>query len=114
MPLNMPDGETVITAHASKTSKIKLIFFEVHTSVLLPLMAIPLMLFTLVIDPALFQMVLMGCIGTIFVLIILERRGITLAIGLKRLRARLAGRHRHSTSRGRVLRRRRLNSFRNR
>lgn len=113
MPLEI-DGETIITAHASKTSKINLILFEAHTSVLLPLMALPAFLFTLTISTTLFKMLVYTCLIMVVVLIILERRGITLATGLKRLRARTVSRNRHTTSVGRFKRRLKLNGYRNR
>lgn len=113
MPL-IVDGQTVITSHASKTSKINLLLFEAHTSVLLPLMAVPAFLFTLTISASLFKMLFYGCLIMVVVLIILERRGITLNTGLKRIRARMVSRNRHSTSRGRLKRRLKLNSYHNR
>lgn len=101
----------VITAHASKTSKISLGLFEAHTSVLIPLMVIPAMLFLTIFSWGLFLKVLYLCLGAVVVLIILERRGITLATGIKRMRTKLVSRNRYSSSRARMARRRKLNSF---
>jgi hypothetical protein len=89
MPLNV-GGEIVYTSHASKKSKISLKLFEAHTSVLIPLMALPVLPFMITVKIAFF---------TILVLILLERRGWTLGTAFKRLRSRLAGRHRSSKTR---------------
>lgn len=110
MPLEQ-DGELIITAHASKTSKINLLFFEAHTSVLIPILAIPFSLVLLQVSVSAWLWAQLGLLMAIVVLIILERRGITLATGMKRIRSRLMSRNRHETSKGRFRRRIKLNSF---
>lgn len=82
MPL-YKDGEPIITAHASKQSKVSFKVFEAHTSVLVPLLALPVLPFKTT-----FQLAMLA----ILVLILLERRGWTLSIALQRMRSRLAGR----------------------
>lgn len=95
MPL-WKDGEMIITAHASKQSRISLKLFEAHTSVLVPLMLIPVFPFSITLKFAAIS---------ILVLILLERRGWTLPIALKRLRSRLAGRYRHRKTKRTLMRR---------
>lgn len=95
MPL-WKDGEMIITAHASKQSRISLKLFEAHTSVLVPLMLIPVFPFSITLKFA---------AVSILVLILLERRGWTLPIALKRLRSRLAGRYRHRKTKRTLMRR---------
>ena len=95
MPL-WKDGEMIITAHASKQSRISLKLFEAHTSVLVPLMLIPVFPFSITLKFAAFS---------VLVLILLERRGWTLPIALKRLRSRLAGRYRHRKTKRTLMRR---------
>lgn len=89
MPL-LKDGELIITAHASKKSKINLKLFQAHTSVLVPLLAIPLLPFWTTVKFAFMA---------IAVLIVLERAGYTPSAALKRIRTKLAGRHRFSRTR---------------
>jgi predicted ABC-type exoprotein transport system permease subunit len=84
MPLKVGD-DLIITAHASKKSKINLYIFQAHTSVLVPLLAIPMFPFLTTIKIAFIL---------VFVLIVLERVGYTLGAGMRRLRARAAGRNR--------------------
>lgn len=84
MPIDIgPDR--YITAHASKQSKVNLVFFSAHTSVLVPLLLLPVLPFWTTVKFA---------AASIFVLILLERRGWTLPIALKRMRSRMAGRYR--------------------
>lgn len=96
MPLLTANGETVITAHASKSSKVNLKIFEAHTSVLVPLMALPVLPFGTTVKIS-FMCVL--------VLILLERRGWTLGVALRRLRSRMAGRYRYRKTRHSLIRR---------
>jgi hypothetical protein len=95
MPLNI-NGETVITAHASKASKVNLKLFEAHTSVLVPLMILPVLPFWTTVKISFL---------CVFVLIVLERRGWTLGVALQRLRTRLAGRYRYRKTRQTMIRR---------
>lgn len=95
MPLNI-NGETVITAHASKASKVNLKLFEAHTSVLVPLMILPVLPFWTTLKISLL---------CVFVLIVLERRGWTLGVALQRLRTRFAGRYRYRKTRQTMIRR---------
>lgn len=95
MPL-YENNEVIHTSHASKQSKINLVVMEVHTSVLLPLLALPLYpSFTTLKYASL----------TILVMILLERRGWTLKVALKRIRSRMAGRYRRAKTRSRLVRR---------
>lgn len=89
MPL-IKDGEVIITAHASKQSKVSLKIFEAHTSVLVPLLLIPVLPFAITIKWAAIS---------IIVLILLERRGWTLPTTLKRMRSLIAGRYRSRKNR---------------
>lgn len=86
MPLIDKEDNTIITAHASKQSKVSFKIFEVHTSVLVPLMMLPVFPFWTTLKIALI---------TIFVLVLLERKGWTLAVALKRMRSFFAGRYRY-------------------
>ncbi len=95
MPLNI-NGETVITAHASKASKVNLKLFEAHTSVLVPLMILPVFPFWTTLKISLL---------CVFVLIVLERKGWTLGVALQRLRTRFAGRYRYRKTRQTMIRR---------
>ena len=95
MPL-YKDGEVIHTSHASKQSKISFKLFEVHTAVLVPLLALPL-------APTLTTLKYASL--TILGLILLERRGWTLKVALKRMRARLAGRFRMAKTRSRLVKR---------
>ncbi|MBF6615582.1 MAG: hypothetical protein ITG07_02540 [Candidimonas sp.] len=95
MPL-FRDGETIITAHASKASKVNLKLFEAHTSVMVPLMILPVLPFMTTVK------VSFACI---LVLILLERRGWTLGVALRRLRSKLAGRYRYRKTRHAFIRR---------
>ncbi|MDU4254478.1 hypothetical protein [Pseudomonas sp.] len=95
MPLQHK-GETVITAHASKKSKVNLKLFEAHTSVLVPLMLLP-------VFP--FWITLKFVAACVLVLILLERRGWTIGIALKRMRSRFAGRYRYRKTRHTLTRR---------
>lgn len=96
MPLMDNEGNTIITAHASKKSKVNLKLFEAHTSVLVPLLIIPVLPFWITVKAACFS---------ILVLILLERRGWTLSIALKRLRTSFAGRYRFKKTRRSLQRR---------
>jgi len=95
MPLQIGD-EKIITAHASKKSKVNLKLFEAHTSVLIPFMALPLWPKLITVQVA---------AVTALILILLERRGWTLGIALKRMRTRLAGKHHHRKTRADLIRR---------
>ncbi len=95
MPLEVK-GETVITAHASKASKVNLKLFEAHTSVLVPLMILPVLPFWTTVKISL---------ACVLVLILLERRGWTLGVALQRLRTRFAGRYRYRKTRQTLIRR---------
>lgn len=99
MPLTTRDGETIITAHASKASKVSLKIFEAHTSVLVPLMILPVLPFGFTLKISLF---------CVLVLILLERRGWTLGVALQRLRTRFAGRYRYRKTRQTFIRRMKL------
>lgn len=95
MPLRR-GNEVVITAHASKQSKMSFKLFEAHTGALVPLLAVPLLPFMITVKIA------FACILT---LILLERRGWTISIALKKIRARLAGRYRFRKGRMLLIRR---------
>lgn len=95
MPLKIGD-EIVHTAHASKQSKVGFWIFRAHTSVLVPILIIPVLPFPFVAKTACFS---------VLVLIFLERRGQTLSVAYKKIRARLAGRHRYGKTRHVMLRR---------
>jgi hypothetical protein len=99
MPLYV-NGEKVVTAHGSKKSKVKLIFFEAHTSVLVPLLLIPVFPFGITVKLSLLA---------ILILILLERRGITLGVAYKKIKSSLSGRYRYSKTRHRMIRRIKLN-----
>ena len=91
------NGEEVITAHASKQSKISVLkMFEAHTSVLIPFGALPLF-------PGWFMV--KTCFVAVLVLVLLERRGWTVSLALKKLRARLAGRYRYRYGNVQMIRR---------
>ncbi|MCF6783404.1 hypothetical protein [Stutzerimonas stutzeri] len=96
MPLVTRKGETIITAHASKSSKVSLKIFEAHTSVLVPLMVLPVLPFLTTVK------VSFTCI---LVLILLERRGWTVGVALRRLRSKLAGKYRYRKTRHAFIRR---------
>lgn len=96
MPLHHVDGETVITAHASKSSKVNLKLFEAHTSVLVPLMIIPVLPFGATVKFS---------FCCILVLILLERRGWTIGVALRRFRSKLAGKYRYRKTRHVFIRR---------
>ncbi|WP_326430289.1 hypothetical protein VQ574_21440 (plasmid) [Stutzerimonas frequens] len=95
MPLQQ-NGETIITAHASKASKVNLKVFEAHTSVLLPLMILPVFPFWITLKISLI---------CVLILILLERRGWTLGVALQRLRTRFAGSYRYRKTRQTLIRR---------
>lgn len=99
MPLRTKDG-IVYTSHASKASKVSLKLFEAHTSVLVPFMALPVFPFMITLKIAL---------AVVLVLVLLERRGWTLPLAMKRMRTRLAGRYRSIKTRRQTLRRIKLN-----
>lgn len=103
MPLYIGD-EKIVTAHGSKKSKISLFFFEAHTSVLLPLLAIPVLPFVITIKLSLLS---------ILVLILLERRGVTLRTAFKKIKSSFSGRYRYSKSRQTMIRRIKLNKHTN-
>ncbi len=99
MPLETSEGR-VITAHASKQSKVNLKIFQAHTSVLIPFLAFPVLPFMSTLKVALV---------VVLVLVLLERRGWTLPLAMKRLRSRLAGRYRYTTTKRVIARRQKLN-----
>lgn len=90
MILKTEKGELVNTAFASKQSRVSLKVIEAHTSVLVPFMVLPV---------APFMITLKLCTATVFVLILLERRGWTVAYALKRLRRKFAGAYRTKNTR---------------
>lgn len=96
MPLHLPNGDVIYTSHASKQSKVSIKIMEAHTSVLVPLMIVPVLPFAITVKLAAM---------TILVLILLERRGWTLGIALTRMRSRLAGRNRNRKTRALFVRR---------
>lgn len=99
MPLYIGD-EKIITAHASKKSKVNLILFEAHTSVLIPFLILPIFPFmTTVKFSAL----------AVLILILLERRGITLGVAFKKIKSSLSGRYRYGKTRQKMIRRIKLN-----
>jgi hypothetical protein len=100
MFIRLEDGKAAYTSHASKKSKISFKFMEVHTSVMLPLLACPLAPF-----PTTFKIAL----TCIIVLILLERRGWTVALAARRFRSRMAGKTRHIHTRRTLERRMKLN-----
>lgn len=95
MPLTY-EGETVITAHASKKAKINLKLFEAHISVLVPLMIIPVLPFWITVKISLL---------CVLVLVLLERRGWTIGVALRKLRTAFAGRFRQRNTRHTLIRR---------
>ncbi len=99
MPL-LKDGEKIVTAHGSKKSKVNLLLFEAHTSVLVPLLILPVLPFwsTFKISAA-----------AVLVLILLERRGITLGIAFKKIKSSLSGHYRYKKTRQRMIRRIKFN-----
>jgi hypothetical protein len=82
MILATSKGEQINTAFCSKQSKISVKFTEAHTSVLVPLLILPLAPFLITVKIS-FSIVL--------ALMLLERRGWTVMYALKRLRRRCAG-----------------------
>jgi len=96
MPLIDEQGNTIITAHASKKSTVNLKLFEAHTSVLVPLMILPVFPFLTTLKLSL---------AAVLVLILLERRGWTLGVALKRIRTLFAGRYRYRRTRRSLQRR---------
>jgi len=100
MPLVDREGGIIHTSHASKQSKISLKIIQAHTSVMLPLMAIPVFPF-----PITFKLAFV----CVVILMLLERRGWTLILALKKIRSRLAGRIRQKNTRRTIERRIRLN-----
>lgn len=99
MPLYIGD-EKIITSHASKKSTVNLLFFEAHTSVLVPLLILPVLPFLITLKISAFS---------ILVLIMLERRGITLSVAVKKIKSSLSGRYRYRKTRQHMLRRIKLN-----
>lgn len=89
MILETAKGEPVNTAFVSKQSKISFKIFEAHTSVLVPMLILPVLPFwpTLKI-----------CMCVVVVLIVLERRGWTVMYTLKRIRRIFAGPFRTKTT----------------
>jgi hypothetical protein len=82
MILTTPKGEAVNTAFVSKQSKISLKVVEAHTSVLVPLLILPVLPFWITVKV---------CLCVIVVLVVLERKGWTVMYALKRFRRFLAG-----------------------
>jgi hypothetical protein len=99
MPLYI-GNEKIITAHASKKSKIKFFFFESHTSVLVPLLILPVLPFWGTVKLSLL---------VILVLILLERRGYTLSVALSKIKSSLSGRNRYGKTKHKMIRRIKLN-----
>ncbi len=100
MPLVNKEGDLIITSHASKKSMVDLKLFQAHTSVLIPFLAWPVAPFWITVKIA-------ACVA--LVLVLLERRGWTLKIALKRMRGRLAGNYRYAKTRHSIVRRSKLN-----
>lgn len=100
MPLH--DGkETILTAHASKASKVDLKIFEAHTSVLVPMLVFPILPFWTTFKV---------CLACVLVLLLLERRGWTLGVAFRRLRSRFAGRYRYRKTRHTFVRRMKIDN----
>lgn len=96
MPL-FHEGEEVLTAHASKQSKVSVFkMFEAHTSVLIPFAILPVFPFWITFKIA--------C-AAVLILVLLERRGWTVSIAFKKLRSRLAGRYRYRNGKKQMIRR---------
>lgn len=89
MLLTTPKGELVNTAFVSKQSKISFKVLEAHTSVLVPLLVLPVLPFMITVKV---------CLCVIVVLVVLERRGWTVMYALKRLRRFFAGPFRTKTT----------------
>lgn len=75
-------GEQINTAFVSKQSKISFKIIEAHTSVLVPLLILPVLPF---------MITLKVCTFVVMALIVLERRGWTVMYTLKRIRRYFAG-----------------------
>lgn len=99
MPLETKEGR-IITSNASKQSKISFKVFEAHTSAMVPLALLPVFPFWGTVKIAAL---------IILVLVLLERRGWTLPLALKRLRTRLASRVRYRNTRRTLMRRMKIN-----
>lgn len=100
MPLETENGR-INTSHASKQSKISIFkLFEVHTSAMVPLLLIPVFPFWGTVKFA---------VLSVLVLVLLERRGWTVSLALKRMRTRLASRVRYRNTRRTLMRRMKIN-----
>lgn len=95
MILRTDKGEEVNTAFASKQSRINLKIFQAHTSVLVPLLIIPVAPFPITVKISFL---------TIVVMILCERKGWTISMMLKKLRQKLAGHYRTKHTRRKLKR----------
>jgi len=93
--LKTAKGEKVNTAFASKQSRINLKIIQAHTSVLVPLLIIPVAPFLITVE--------VSC-STIVVMILCERKGWTISMMLKKLRQKLAGHYRTKHTRRKLKR----------
>lgn len=82
MILKTEKGEDINSAFCSKQSKVSFKFVEAHTSVLVPLLTLPVAPFPITLK-------ICGCI--VLGLVLLERRGWTVMYTLKRIRRTFAG-----------------------
>lgn len=95
MILRTDKGEEVNTAFASKQSRINLKIIQAHTSVLVPLLIIPVAPFPITVKISFL---------TIVVMILCERKGWTISMMLKKLRQKLAGHYRTKHTRRKLKR----------
>ena len=82
MILETAKGEPINTAFVSKQSKISFKIIEAHTSVLVPLLILPVLPFLITLKI---------CFCVVMILIVLERKGWTVMYTLKRIRRFFAG-----------------------
>ena len=95
MILRTDKGEEVNTAFASKQSRINLKIIQAHTSVLVPLLIIPVAPCPITVKIS---------FVTIVVMILCERKGWTISMMLKKLRQKLAGHYRTKHTRRKLKR----------
>ncbi|MNJ66335.1 hypothetical protein D3C77_624050 [compost metagenome] len=88
-------GELVNTAFVSKQSKISLKVIEAHTSVLVPLLILPILPFWTTLKVSM-------CI--VAVLVLLERKGWTVMYAYKRIRRFFAGPYRTKSTKRKMAR----------
>ncbi|EKY4114565.1 IcmT/TraK family protein [Pseudomonas aeruginosa] len=93
------NGKKALSAHASKQSKIDFKIFTAHSSAMVPFGMI-------LIYPS--WLTFKIAVTSTLVLVLLERRGWTLGLAVKRIRSKLAGKSRHAMTRQRFNRRMRL------